>query len=466
MQRYQVVTQNDIEKIHETSIRILKEIGIVLGYEPARELLAKHGVKIDGKIVFFPKELVEEKLKSAPSEFTLYSRNPARNVEFNTKDAHYVGPGGSAFVMDLDKGRRQSNKEDFIDLVKIFQMLEHFEMHHVPCDMGDVDANIRNKEVAYQMMKYSDKPFMGFMFGYEEAKTCIEMASLPFGGLDAIRNKPVTLCDPCTITPLGYDDKALGALMAFAEYGQVQLINSLCMAGTTAPVTLAGSAAVQNAEILAGIVLAQCVNPGTPVIYSASSSNANMNNGSLTIGSPEATLMSLLNGQLAKLYNLPCRISGAISDSKCVDAQAGYESMMNLMSTEMAGGNFILHGGGILDTYSTVSFEKIIVDHELVGMVKRISRGIDVNENTLAFDVIKDVGPQGEFLSQSHTFKNFKKEHYMPKISDRQSLQWGDEGYVSIEQRANAMWKEILKNYVEPDFPADLDADLQKYLCK
>ncbi len=468
MKRYQLAEENEITLIHETSLKILEEVGIIMTYEPARELLVKNGAKIDGQKVFFPRTLVEEKIKLAPSSFTLYSRNPERNVIFNTEDTHYCGPGGSCFVADLDFGRRPSKKEDFINLVKLYQSMELIEMHHVPCEMTDVDPLVRNKAVVYETMKYSDKPLMPFMFTEKEARDCIAMAAVPFGGLDMVKNKkPVLLADPCTVTPLCYDDKALATLMVFAEYGQIQLINSLAMAGATAPVTLAGNAAVQNAEILAGIVLAQCVNPGTPVIYSASSSNANMRTCSLSVGSPECALMSLINGQLAKFYHLPCRISGTITDSKCYDAQLGYESMMNLMTAEMAGGNFILHGGGIMATYDTVSFEKSMIDYEMMGIVKHIHRGIDVNEDTLAFDVIKEVGPRGEFLTEEHTFEYFQEAHYHPFISDfRNVAQWEADGKRTIAERANARWKKMLEEYIQPDFSAELDNELKKYLSE
>lgn len=464
MQRYQLLTEEDVIKIHENSLRILEEVGVNMFYEPATELLAKHGAKVDGSRVYFPKELVEKALSTCPSSFTLYSRNPARNVVFNTEDTHYCGPGGSTFVMDMDKGRRRSTKEDFINLIKLYQSMDLIEMHHVPCDMFDVDNEIKNKQVVYETMKYSDKPVMPFMFTYEEAVQCIAMAALPFGGLEEVKNKKsVILADPCTVTPLAYDAKALGTLMAFAEYGQIQLINSLAMAGATAPVTLAGNVSVQNAEILAGIVLAQCVNPGCPVIYSASGSNANMKTIALTVGSPECAIMSIMNGQIAKFYNLPCRISGAISDSKCYDPQLGYESMMNLMTAEMAGGNFILHGGGIMATYDTVSFEKSMLDNEIMGMVRRINKGVDVDEDTLAFDVIKEVGPQGEYMTNDHTFEFFRDEHYMPFISDSSMVKvWENNGRIDVATRANQKWKKMLEEYVQPEFSKELDADLMK----
>lgn len=467
MQRYQMLTDDEIVRIHENSLRILENVGVVFTYEPAIEILREHGARVEGQTVYLPKAMVEEKLKCAPSSFTLYSRNAERNVNFDTKKIHYCGPGGSSYVMDRERGRRFSSKEDFIELIKLYQSLDLIEMHHVPCEMNDVDPDVRNKEVIYQTMKYSDKPLMPFAFGYEEAKECIAMAAVPFGGLDAVRNKPVLLADPCTVTPLSYDEKAIGTLMAFAEYGQIQLINSLCMAGATAPATLAGNVSVQNAEILAGIVLAQCINPGTPVIYSASGSNADMRSGSLAVGSPECAMMSLMNGQLAKYYHLPCRISGAITDSKCVDAQASYESMMNLMTAVMAGANFVLHSGGILATYDTISLEKAMVDYDMMGIVKRIERGIEVDENSLAYDVIAEVGPQGQFLTQNHTFMNFRKEHYMPFLSDRSNTaKWEEDGSVSAEQRATEKWQEILAGYIQPEFPADLDKELKKFIEK
>ena len=189
MQRYQAVNQTDLNKIHETSLKILEEVGVIMTYEPACNLLAKHGAKIDGKKVLFPRRLVEESLKLAPSSFTLYARNPEGNVIFNLEDTHYCGPGGSCFVADLDHGRRPSKKEDFINLIKLYQSMDLIEMHHVPCEMTDVDPAIRNKAVVYETMKYSDKPLMPFMFTYEEAKECIEMAAVPFGGLEAVKNK-------------------------------------------------------------------------------------------------------------------------------------------------------------------------------------------------------------------------------------------------------------------------------------
>ncbi|ATW27890.1 trimethylamine methyltransferase family protein [Candidatus Formimonas warabiya] len=468
MQRYQILTHNEIEQIHETSLRILEEVGIVFSYAPAREILARGGAKVDGQRVYFPKDMVEKELKKAPSSFILHARNPEKNVLINTQKTAYVGPYGSPYIMDMDNGRRIATLDNFITICKLEHQMDSIDiMSHIPCEPNDVDVKGRSAEMFYQTLKHSDKPLMASVLNYETAKDNIEMAAIAFGGVDFIKEKPVVTGIPCSLTPLSYDDKMAGAIIAYAEYRQPQLVNSLCIAGATAPATIAGTVAVQNAEVLAGIVLAQLVNEGTPVIYSASASNAEMRNGSLAIGTPEDAVFSLINGQLAKFYSLPCRISGALSDSKCADAQAAYESMLTLSMAQMAGGNFILHSAGIIDTYNTISLEKMMFDDEIIGMIRRIDQGAVVNEDTLAFDVIKEVGPQGQFLTHEHTFIHFRNEFYHPVLSDRSNAtQWERDGALTAEKRANARWKKLLEEYVEPSLDKDIDAALKKYMKK
>jgi trimethylamine--corrinoid protein Co-methyltransferase len=466
MQRYRIVTQVEIERIHETSLKIMENVGVVFSYDPAREILARHGARVDGQTVFFPNSMVEANLKTVPSSFTIYARDPAKNVTIDTQHAAYAGPYGAPYVRDMDNGRRFGSLDDFIKIVKLCQDLKNIDIQsHISCEPCDTDSSIRHKIMTYNTLKYSDKPLMGSVLGYEASMESIEMAAMVFGGLDVIKKKPVIASIPCTLTPLSYDDKMAGALIAYAETGQPQLVNSLSISGATTPSTIAGTVSLQNAEVLAGIVLTQCVNPGTPVIYSASSSNADMRAVSLVIGSPEDAIFSLINGDLAKFYNIPCRISGALTDSKIMDSQAAYESAFTLIMAQMAGGNFILHAAGIVETYNCVSFEKLMTDNEVIGMIKRIEKGVEVNDDTLAYDVIKEVGPQGEFITHDHTLKYFRDEFYMPFLSDRKNApQWEEEGEVSVEQRANEKWKKMLDCYEEPKLPADVDAALRKFI--
>lgn len=464
--RYQLLTQNEIEMIHENSLRIMENIGIVMTDEQAREILSKHGAILDGERVKFPKKLVEEAIKLSPSSYTLHGRNADKNVGISTEFTAYAGPYGSPFVTDLDRGRRKGTLEDFNNIVKICHCLKNIDIQsHISCEPTDVDVKKRPTTMVYNTMKYSDKPLMGSVYGYKNAKDCLEMAAIVFGGKEEIKKKPVMASIPCTLTPLNYDSAQLGAIIAYAEYGQPQLINSLSMAGTTTPATIAGLVSVQNAEVLAGIVLAQCVNPGTPVVYSASGSSTEMSSGSLTIGSPEDAVVSLVNGQLCKYYEIPCRISGALSDAKMMDSQAAYESAVTIAMAQMAGGNFILHAAGIIDTYNTTSYEKLIIDNEVLGMMRRLDQGVVVNEETLAYDVIEEVGPKGVFLVEDHTLEHFRDEFYRPTLSDRNTFeQWTANGAEPIEKVANRKWKELLASYEEPALPADIDAALKKYM--
>lgn len=428
--RYQLLSQAELEQIHETTLRVMEEVGVVFSYDPARELLAKHGARVEGHTVFFPRALVEERLKTVPSSFTLHARNPEKSVVMNTEDTYYAGPNCPPYIQDLDNGRRYATLDDFINIVKLVNDLSNVDIQsQIPCESNDVETDMRPVMMTYIMLKYSDKPLMGSSLGYEFSKKSIEMAAIANGGLDVLEEKTVIAAIPCTLTPLSYDDKMAGAIFAYAETNQAQLVNSLPIAGATSP--------------------------------------AEMSTGSLSIGSPENAIFSLINGQLAKFYNIPCRISGSLSDSKMVDSQSAFEAAITGMMGELAGGNFVLHGVGIIESYNCVFLEKLIIDNELIGYFKHIAKGVEINEDTLAFDAIKEVGPQGEFLSNMHTFQHFRKTFYRPFLSNRQNTEhWKADGCISLEQAANAKWKQMLAEYEEPALPGDVEKDLRKYIEK
>ncbi len=331
----------------------------------------------------------------------------------------------------------------------------------------DVPYEIRHAQMIYAAVKNSDKCFMGSTMGAEAARDCIEMAAVVFGGRDQIESAPAIVSVVGPLTPLKYDARMLGALMEYAAAGQAVLIASLAIAGATGPVTLAGNLALQNAEVLAGIVLIQLVREGTPVIFGGASSNAEMRNGTLSIGSPEMAINAAATAQMARFYKLPARSGGAVCDAKSPGAQASYESMMNLLMSLVCGANFVLHSAGILESFNCMSYEKFIIDDEMCGMVKRIHRAIDVNPDTLAFDIIKAVGPGGHFLDKDHTFDHFRTEFYQPRLANRDDfVTWHANGSPQSLVTANLKVKEILNNYEAPELPADVDKDLQKFIAK
>jgi trimethylamine--corrinoid protein Co-methyltransferase len=466
MQPFEILTQKQIEQIHQTALQILEQIGVEFGYPPALEVLKKGGAKVDGERVFFTPRLIEEQIKKAPRKFTLYARNPENNVVIGGNNMVFTPGFGAPFVTDLDIGRRKATLKDFENFVKLTGASANQDILSGNfVEPNDIPHEIRQAQMLYTSIKYSDKCVMGSAMGAKSARDSIEMASMVFGSREQLVEKPYIISILGSLPPLKYDARMLGALMEYAQAGQAQLISCLAIAGATGPSTLAGNLALQNAEILAGIVLAQMVREGTPVVFAGASSIAEMRSGSLSIGSPEMAMNTAATAQMGRYYNLPVRSGGAVCDAKSPDSQAAYESMMSLLMAQVCGINFVLHSAGILDSYNCMSYEKFIIDDEMCGMVKRIKRGYEVNPDTLAFDVIKEVGPGGHFLDKDHTFDHFRTEFYQPQLSNRDDyVSWQGKGSPQSMETANRKYKEILETYEAPELPADVDKDLLKFI--
>jgi trimethylamine--corrinoid protein Co-methyltransferase len=398
----------------------------------------------------------------------LHARNPEKNVIIGGDHIAYIPCYGPPFVRDLDGGRRESTLADFTNFVKLTHCSSHQDITGgVMAEPNDVPHQRRTAEMLYAALRYSDKPFMGGAIGAQAAKETIALASIVFGSQEQLADRPPFVSILCSRSPLGYDDRMLGAIMVYADAGIPQLISSLCIAGVTAPVTLEGTLVIQNAEILAGITLTQLVREGAPVIFAGSSSIAAMRFGTLSIGAPEMAVNAAATAQMARFYRLPSRGGGALTDSKTCDCQAASESMMSQLAATLAGINFVLHSAGILESYMVASYEKFILDDEICGMCKRIKRGEDITEDRLGLDLIEAVGPGGEYLTQNHTFRNFRSEFYRPAIEERGNFAgWQSNGGLAMEQRANSRWKEILANFTEPGLPGEVDRDLRNYIDK
>ena len=466
MQRFEILTKTQVEKVHETSLQILWKIGVDFSYPPAIEVLKNGGAKVDGERVFFPPKLIEEQIKKAPSQFTLYARNPDNNIIIGGQHMVFAPGYGAPFVTELNSSRRKGTLNDFVNFVKLTGASTNQDIcSGVVIEPNDVPHKIRHAQMLYTAMKYSDKCFMGSAMGEQGAKDSLRMASILFGSEAQLAEKPRFISILGSLTPLRYDLRMLGALMEYARAGQPQLISSLSIAGATGPVTLAGNLALQNAEILAGIALAQLVREGTPVIFAGASSNAEMRSGALSIGSPEMAMNTAATAQMARYYKLPGRSGGAVCDAKLPDAQASYESMMNLLMARVSGINFVLHSAGIIESYNCMSYEKFVIDDEMCGMVKKIKQGYKVNDDTLGLDVINEVGPGGHFLDKDHTLVHFRGELYQPALSNRDDFDsWYAKGSPQSMESANKKYKEILESYEVPEFPANVDKELLKFI--
>ncbi len=466
MKYFEYFSDDEVQQIHATTLRVLEEVGVDFGYGPALEVFAKAGCKVEGERVFFKPKFVEEQVAKAPSEFTLYARNPEKNVKIGGDGIAYIAAYGPPFVHDLDNGRRPSTLFDYTNFVKLGQWSANMDITGgVMVEPNDVPHKHRNAEMLYASIRYSDKPFMGGTIGAEAARETIRIASLVFGSEKEMAEKPPFISILCSKTPLSYDDRMLGAIMAYANAGMPQLISSLSIAGATAPVTLEGTLVVQNAEVLAGIIFTQLIREGTPVVFAGSSSCASMRYGTLSIGAPEMAVNTAATAQMGRFYGIPTRGGGALSDSKLPDPQAAYESMMSQLMATLSGIHFVLHSAGLLESYMLTSYEKFIMDDEICGMCKRIKRGEQATPERLAFDVIRQVGPGGEYLTHMHTFENCRKEFYPPVLEQRDNFDtWSKKGGLSMEKAANAKWKKILETFQEPALPEPERKALEQYM--
>ncbi|MHB9094243.1 MAG: glycine betaine--corrinoid protein methyltransferase [Eubacteriales bacterium] len=463
--KYNILSTEQVQKVHEHSMKILEEIGVEMSCESALEIFKTHGLKVEGHRVYFQREFVEAQVKKAPAEFTLHARSPEHNLLCGGDSIILVPGYGAPFIHDVDGKRRNATMADFNNFVKLAGASKNLHMTGgTIVEPGDVPHATRHLEMAYSAVKNSGKCFMGSASGRERAQDCIEIASIIFGGKEVIKARPALISLINSVTPLKYDDRMLGALMAYAEAGQAVVIASMVMAGSTGPATMAGALALQNAEVLAGITLAQTINPGTPVVYGTTSVITDMQSGNLSIGNPECALFVTASAQLARYYGVPCRGGGTLTDSKIADAQAGYESMMVLMAAGLAGMNFVLHSAGILQYFLAMSYEKFIVDDEIAGMVLRYLRGFEFTEDDFAFDVIAKVGPGGHFLTQKHTRKNHIKELRLPQLSDRQSYDSWAKEHFDINRRAHQKWQEVLASYETPTLDSSVDKAVREYI--
>jgi len=466
MKYFEYFSPKDLQQIHEGILRVLETVGIDFYYEPAVDLLAKAGCKTDGRRVFFPPKLVEEQIAKAPPQFTLYARDPAKNVTIGGDNIVYIPCYGAPVAHNLDEGRRDSTLNDYINFVKLTHASLNQDMTGgLMVEPNDIPIRRRGIEMLYAAIRYSDKPFMGGVFGAEAVHETIEAASIIFGSPAEMAQKPPFIGIMGSRSPLSYDDLMLSAMMAYAEAGLPQLTSALSIAGATGPVTMEGALVVQLAETLAGITLVQLVHEGTPVVIGGQSTSAAMRYGTLSIGAPEMAINTAATAQLARFYNIPSRSGGALTDSKTCDSQAGSESMMGQLMSTLSGVNFVLHSAGMLETYMVASYEKFILDDEICGTCRRIKSGEDITAERLALEVIAEVGPGGEYLTNEHTFSNFRREFYQPIIAERCNYgTWQKNGAQRIEKKANAKWKEILANYTEPELPGDLERDLRKFV--
>jgi trimethylamine---corrinoid protein Co-methyltransferase len=464
---FEVLNEEGLATIEHNADTILEQVGLEFRGDPdAVRLFRDAGADVDGERVRFPRGLARHLVQgTAPREFTQFARNDANHVRIGGNATVLAPNYGSPFVRDLDNGRRYGTIEDFRNFVKLAYMSPH--LHHsggTVCEPVDVPVNKRHLDMVYSHIRYSDKPFMGSVTAPERARDTVEMARLTFGA-DYLEDHPVILSLINANSPLVWDATMLGAARAYAEANQATLLTPFILAGAMAPVTAAAVCAQTLAEAMGGMAFVQLIRPGAPVVLGSFASSISMQSGAPTFGTPEPALVLYAMAALARRLGVPFRSGGNLCASKVPDAQAAYESAATFGPTILAGVNFVLHAAGWLEGGLAVGYEKFILDADQCGMAAVFVKGIDLSENGQAVDAIVDNGPGQHFLGTAHTLANFETAFYRSETADNNSFeQWLEDGGLDAAQRANAIWKRMLREYQAPPIDPGVDEALLEFI--
>ena len=463
-----ILSEAQVEIIHEQAMRILEEIGTDVLHEPSKKLLADAGMTLDGDRVRWDRAFVMEQVAKAPASFRLKARNPERSLIVGEGEPVLMNVGGPPFASDLDEGRRSGRMQDHDTLVKMTQATDTLNCVQIGAvEAVDLEVEHRHMDMEYSAIRWSDKPYTTYGTSGPRARDGVRMAEIVHGGREAIEAEPVLMGVVNPNSPLIWDFRMTDALTVWAEANQPIIVTPFLLAGATSAVSVAGGLAQQVAEALSGVALAQLIRPGVPCLYGSFFTVTDMRTGSPAFGTPESVLGVLAGAQLARKYGLPFRGGGGLASSPAVDAQAAAESQMMLWATMLAGTDVVLHAAGWLEGGLTANFEKFALDVELLTQFRLQREGIGFSEEEMAFDALAEVGPGGLFLSSPHTRAHFKEWLYMsPLFQTPDFATWEMMGAETTEVVANRQWKKLLESYEDPGIDPDVDAELLAYLAK
>ena len=465
--KLEVLDEQEIKTIHQHTLEVLADVGIRVELKKMRQLLADFGCKVDEneKRVKFKPNFVEEYIKKAPREFILCGADPSLQWKIKPETQIFGGLGTPINISDLETGEyRPTTLQDMTNHLVLFEYLDHVVSNQMDIWPNDIPMHTIHVEAIRSWAKNCRKPFGMGAFGVMATRDMMEMMLLVAGGREAVRDQHPFATIVSIQSPLASIQAQLEGLMILAEYGQPALVSPEAMAGTTAPVTLAGLLVQHNAEVLAHIVMAQAVNPGTPLLYGTVSTVAEMKAGTTTLGAVETGLISAACTQLAHFYDIPCRAVAGGTESKTFDIQCGVERVRTMMMTAMAGANYITCVGTAEST-TAGGHELAVIDNDLIGAVKRALNGIEVTDDTLALDIIKKVGPGGAYITESHTLEHFKQELYFSKIVDQDQREtWEKGGQKGMLERARQEALNILANHQELALDPKLLNELDDYV--
>ena len=463
--RMQVFTQDELSCIHHAAMEILTETGVRFNSNEAVGLFKKRGFKTEDSRVFITENDLEKALETAPSHFSVRARNPLYDVAIGEDDFVFLPTGGAPNVATVTGLRRPATLEDYHTCCRLVQTSDQMDMNgFLTVQPTDIPPQVAHLEMLFANMVMCDKAYVGSATSRQAALDCLEMAAIAWGGQEKLRSQPVMATIVAVMSPLKYTAEESESIIYMARAGQPLVITDLVMAGTSGPVSLPGLLALANAEILAGLVLAQLAGPGTPVVYGSVSAPTDMKTVTSAVGAPEAVVLASAVIQLARFYHLPCRTGGMITNAHCPDAQAAAEGTLMMSTAVRNGANFIFQSCGQLGSYISMSFEKWLIDEEVCRTIRRILDSMDITVESIDVDTIKNVGCDGNYLVHPTTFKHCR-DFYRPLVFTRDDYQdWHDGGAKSVCEVAAEMLPRRLSEYSKPPIDEGLERALTRFV--
>lgn len=463
--KLEVLSAENLTRVHDASLKVLKETGVVFKCPEALDIFKQHGARVEGETVYLNPKMVEDAIEQTPPAFQWRARNSAHSITLGKGFA--VQPnGGVVDIQDVDGGRRPASLEDFANLQKLCQASDVVSLvGSFPVEPRDVTPEEKHLQVTYTILKHTDKPIISYCSYAPQVNQMMNMVEIAMGKDHYLEDHYAVAVSVNPLSPLKFSTDAAETMIQFARRRQPVLVLSCVMAGVSGPIYPLGVVVQQNAEILAGLTLIQLITPGNPVVYCPGSTAANMKVAGYVTGPPEAFLINTANLQLAlDVYHLPTRTMCGMTDSKKVDYQAGYETMQNLMLGMLSGAHIIHECLGVIDSIMCTSYEKFIIDEELISRVMRFHRGLTFSPEALSVDIIQQVGHNGDYLLHDSTFEH-ARDFWSPTVSVWEPFgTWDKQGREDALTRANRRFKQILAEAPASMIDAGLDADLRAYM--
>jgi trimethylamine--corrinoid protein Co-methyltransferase len=464
--QYKPLTDEQVRQIHQAALSILERTGVRVEEPEALQLFEKAGATIDREAVRvrIPQAMVEDAVDWAPSRVVLAGRDPKWDLELEGARVH-IGTGGAALtVFDVETGQpRPAVLRDVAELARLVDRLDNVHFYLVPVyptDMGEDEVDVNTY---YVSLANTTKHVQAGIYSLRGIRDTVEMCEHVAGGAEALRERPlVSFITSWMVSPLKFATDVTTLLIETCRQRIPVVLSAAPMAGSTAPVTLAGMLAQLTAEQLSGVVLAQLAHRGAPLLIGPIPATADMKSGRYLAGAAEFGLTNAAIAQMAQFYHLPLYNSAGMTDSKTPDIQAGFEKAMSVVLAALAGSNFIHHAAGMLENMNTVAAEQFVIDNDILGMTMRVVRGIEVNDKTLALDTIDEIGPGGHYLMADHTLRYMRSELYYPSaVVNRQDWDtWQQEGGLDARERAREIARDILSNHQ----PEPIDPQVEKWI--